>query len=55
MMAGPWRPRLNATTMLGQGKTVIQAEIDAGKKTGIDSDDFITTFINDNKMPVLIN
>ncbi|XP_021955467.1 delta-1-pyrroline-5-carboxylate dehydrogenase, mitochondrial isoform X2 [Folsomia candida] len=29
MMAGPWRPRLNATTMLGQGKTVIQAEIDA--------------------------
>lgn len=29
MMAGPWRQRLNATTMLGQAKTVIQAEIDA--------------------------
>lgn len=29
LMAGPWRQRLNATTMLGQAKTAIQAEIDA--------------------------
>ena len=29
LLAGPWRARLNAATMLGQSKTVIQAEIDA--------------------------
>jgi 1-pyrroline-5-carboxylate dehydrogenase len=29
LLAGPWRMRLNASTMLGQSKTVIQAEIDA--------------------------
>lgn len=29
LAAGPWRDRLNAATMLGQGKTVYQAEIDA--------------------------
>ncbi|KUP95913.1 L-glutamate gamma-semialdehyde dehydrogenase [Thermobifida cellulosilytica] len=29
LLAGPWRQRLNAATMLGQSKTVIQAEIDA--------------------------
>ena len=29
LLAGPWRDTLNATTMLGQGKTVQQAEIDA--------------------------
>ena len=29
LLAGPWRPRLNAATMLGQSKTVWQAEIDA--------------------------
>ena len=29
LLAGPWRQRLNATTMLGQGKTCHQAEIDA--------------------------
>lgn len=29
MLAGPWRDRLNASTMLGQSKTVHQAEIDA--------------------------
>ncbi|WP_158936975.1 L-glutamate gamma-semialdehyde dehydrogenase [Burkholderia sp. S171] len=29
MLAGPWRQRLNAATMLGQGKTVQQAEIDS--------------------------
>ena len=28
-MAGTWRQKLNATTMLGQSKTAIQAEIDA--------------------------
>jgi 1-pyrroline-5-carboxylate dehydrogenase len=29
LLAGPWRDRVNATTMLGQSKTVYQAEIDA--------------------------
>lgn len=29
LIAGPWRARINAATMLGQGKTVQQAEIDA--------------------------
>ena len=29
LLAGPWRATLNAATMLGQGKTVQQAEIDA--------------------------
>ncbi len=29
LLAGPWRQKLNAATMLGQSKTVWQAEIDA--------------------------
>jgi len=29
LLAGPWRDTVNVTTMLGQGKTVQQAEIDA--------------------------
>ena len=29
LLAGPWRMRLNAATMLGQSKTAFQAEIDA--------------------------
>ncbi|MDJ0972829.1 MAG: L-glutamate gamma-semialdehyde dehydrogenase [Planctomycetota bacterium] len=29
LLAGPWRDRLNASTMLGQSKNVLQAEIDA--------------------------
>lgn len=29
LLAGPWRPVLNAATMLGQSKTAFQAEIDA--------------------------
>jgi 1-pyrroline-5-carboxylate dehydrogenase len=29
LLAGPWRPVINASTMLGQSKTVHQAEIDA--------------------------
>ncbi len=29
LLAGPWRQRINAATMLGQGKTPHQAEIDA--------------------------
>jgi 1-pyrroline-5-carboxylate dehydrogenase len=29
LLAGPWRDRLNASTMLGQSKTILQAEIDA--------------------------
>ncbi len=29
LLAGPWRDRLNAATMLGQSKSVFQAEIDA--------------------------
>ena len=28
LIAGPWRDRLNAATMVGQSKTVVQAEID---------------------------
>ncbi|HEX8080877.1 MAG TPA: L-glutamate gamma-semialdehyde dehydrogenase [Jatrophihabitans sp.] len=29
LLSGPWRATLNAATMLGQSKTVVQAEIDA--------------------------
>jgi len=29
LLAGPWRQRLNAATMLGQSKTAVQAEIDS--------------------------
>ena len=29
LLAGPWRDRVNAATMLGQSKTAIQAEIDS--------------------------
>ena len=29
LLAGPWRERINAATMLGQSKTVYQAEIDS--------------------------
>ncbi|GAA4035797.1 L-glutamate gamma-semialdehyde dehydrogenase [Allokutzneria multivorans] len=29
LLAGPWRQKLNAATMLGQSKTAVQAEIDA--------------------------
>jgi 1-pyrroline-5-carboxylate dehydrogenase len=29
LLSGPWRQTLNAATMLGQSKTVVQAEIDA--------------------------
>src|ERR687891_2749960 len=29
LLAGPWRMRLNAVTMLGQSKTAFQAEIDS--------------------------
>ena len=29
LLAGPWRDTLNASTMLGQSKSVIQAEIDS--------------------------
>jgi 1-pyrroline-5-carboxylate dehydrogenase len=29
LLTGPWRARINAATMLGQSKTVFQAEIDA--------------------------
>ena len=29
LLAGPWRDRINASTMLGQSKTIYQAEIDA--------------------------
>src|SRR5712691_493907 len=33
MLAGPWRNTINAATMLGQSKTVHQAEIDAACET----------------------
>jgi 1-pyrroline-5-carboxylate dehydrogenase len=29
LLAGPWRQKMNAATMLGQGKTAFQAEIDS--------------------------
>jgi len=29
LLAGPWRARMNAATMLGQSKTAVQAEIDS--------------------------
>ena len=29
LLAGPWRDTVNAATMLGQSKTVFQAEIDS--------------------------
>ncbi|MGP3969948.1 L-glutamate gamma-semialdehyde dehydrogenase [Streptomyces sp. 6N223] len=29
LLSGPWRDRMNAATMLGQSKTVVQAEIDS--------------------------
>ena len=32
LLAGPWRDRLNAATMLGQGKTCHQAEIDSASR-----------------------
>ena len=32
LLAGPWRVRLNAATMLGQGKTIQQAEIDSARE-----------------------
>lgn len=32
LLAGPWRPVVNAATMLGQSKTVFQAEIDAASE-----------------------
>jgi 1-pyrroline-5-carboxylate dehydrogenase len=33
LLAGPWRQKLNAATMLGQSKTALQAEIDAACET----------------------
>ncbi|MBT8487558.1 MAG: L-glutamate gamma-semialdehyde dehydrogenase [Gemmatimonadetes bacterium] len=33
LIAGPWRAKLNAATMLGQSKTAYQAEIDAACET----------------------
>jgi len=33
LLAGPWRATINAATMLGQSKTVYQAEIDAACET----------------------
>ena len=32
LLSGPWRDRLNAATMLGQSKTVYQAEIDPRRR-----------------------
>jgi 1-pyrroline-5-carboxylate dehydrogenase len=29
LLSGPWRARMNAATMLGQSKTIVQADIDA--------------------------
>ncbi len=43
LLAGPWRQTLNAATMLGQSKTVLQAEIDAACEL-IDFGRFNVTF-----------
>jgi 1-pyrroline-5-carboxylate dehydrogenase len=44
LLAGPWRPTLNAATMLGQSKTAHQAEIDSACEV-IDFWRFNTTFM----------
>jgi len=44
LLAGPWRDTLNAATMLGQSKTVHQAEIDAACET-IDFFRFNTSYL----------
>ena len=46
LLAGPWRARLNAATMLGQSKTVVQAEIDSACEL-IDFLRFNVQFAND--------
>ncbi len=45
LLAGPWRQTLNASTMLGQSKTVFQAEIDAACEL-IDFLRFNTYYLN---------
>lgn len=53
LLAGPWRDTLNAATMLGQGKNVFQAEIDAACET-IDFLRFNASFYQDiqNQQPI---
>lgn len=46
LLAGPWRSRINATTMLGVGKNVYQAEIDAACEL-IDFFRFNAHFVDD--------
>jgi 1-pyrroline-5-carboxylate dehydrogenase len=46
LLAGPWRDTLNAATMLGQSKTVYQAEIDSACEL-IDFWRFNTVFMRD--------
>lgn len=47
LMAGPYRQKLNAATMLGQSKTVIQAEIDSSAEL-IDFFRFNAYFLKEN-------
>lgn len=47
LMAGPYRQELNAATMLGQAKTVIQAEIDSAAEL-IDFIRFNISFLKEN-------
>lgn len=47
LMAGPYRQKLNAATMLGQSKTTIQAEIDAAAEL-IDFIRFNAFFLKEN-------
>ena len=55
LLAGPWRDRLNASTMLGQGKTCHQAEIDAACEL-IDfwrfNPDYVRSMMEDAQPPV---
>jgi len=53
LLAGPWRQRLNAATMLGQSKTIHQAEIDSACEL-IDFLRFNVAFARDlqNQQPI---
>jgi 1-pyrroline-5-carboxylate dehydrogenase len=53
LLAGPWRSTINAATMLGQSKTVFQAEIDAASEM-VDFWRFNTHFAQElyNEQPI---
>lgn len=53
LMAGPYRQELNAATMLGQAKTVIQAEIDSAAEL-IDFIRLVLLCVVKNKIGILL-